>query len=252
MRGAGVGDQRSAAHAAVVWQDVECGGYSADLPLWEELAGGGGEVLDLGCGTGRVALHLARRGHPVVGVDTDPGLVAELGRRARSAGLPASAEVGDARDFGLGRRFGLVLAPMQLLQLFDDAGQRRRCLACAARHLEPGCLLAVAVLAEDGGTEGTEEGDPIPDLREAGGWVYSSLPVAALTDGNRILIRRLRQTVSPEGLLGEEENEVLLADLPAGTLEAEAESVGLIAAGRRLIEPTEDHVGSTVVLLEGP
>jgi tRNA G46 methylase TrmB len=49
--------------AEAIWHDVECGSYQADLPLWEELAQRAqGAVLELGCGTGRVALHLARRG----------------------------------------------------------------------------------------------------------------------------------------------------------------------------------------------
>lgn len=239
------------AESRVVWHDLECGSYSADLPLWEELAGASADdVLDLGCGTGRVALHLARRGHRVSGVDSDPILVAELNRRAQRAGLSAKAVIGDARDFDLGRRFGVVLVPMQLLQLLDDATERRCCLSCAARHLGPGAWLAIAILAPDGGAEGTVDEPPIPDVLEAEGWIYSSLPVAAVTDGSRIYIKRLRQTVSPDGGLGEERNQVSLADLPAETLEAEAGSVSLSSAGRRSIGATEDHVGSTVVLLE--
>ena len=60
-----------------IWHDVECGAYDADLPLWEELADeAGGPVLDLGCGTGRVALHLSRRGHRVLGLDTEASFLA--------------------------------------------------------------------------------------------------------------------------------------------------------------------------------
>ena len=160
---------RAATGEAVLWHDVECASYSADLGLWERLAAScGGEVLDLGCGTGRVALHLARRGHTVTGIDSDPALVAELNRRAGDAALPAHAEVGDVRDFDLGRRFGLVLAPMQLLQLLADGAERRSCLTCADRHLAPGGLLAAAILAPDGGVEGDEDGPPVPDVREEG------------------------------------------------------------------------------------
>ncbi len=235
----------------VIWHDVECGSYSADLELWERLSTScGGEVLDLGCGTGRVALHLARRGHPVIGIDSDPALVAELNRRAGEAALTAHAEIRDARDFDLGRRFGLVLAPMQLLQLFAGAAERRSCLACAARHLAPGARLAAAILAPNGGIEGGEEGGPIPDILEEEGWVYSSLPVAVLGDGERILIHRIRQKVSPGGALSEHSSEIILADLPATVLESEGAAVGLVPAGRSAIAPTEDHVGSTVVLME--
>ena len=67
---------------AAIWHDVECGSYTADLELWEELSGEGAAVLDLGCGTGRVALHLARRGRRVTGLDRDPQLLAALELRA--------------------------------------------------------------------------------------------------------------------------------------------------------------------------
>ena len=50
-----------AVNAKVMWHDVECGSYVADLPLWRRLAAeAGGPVLDVGAGTGRVALDLAR------------------------------------------------------------------------------------------------------------------------------------------------------------------------------------------------
>ena len=73
---------------AVAWHDVECASYSADLPLWGELAEEhGGPVLDLGCGTGRVALDLARRGHDLTALDSDAELVRELAARARGLAL---------------------------------------------------------------------------------------------------------------------------------------------------------------------
>ena len=61
----------------VVWHDVECGAYDADLPLWRELAREAPDgVLDVGAGTGRVALDLARHGFAVTALDREPELLA--------------------------------------------------------------------------------------------------------------------------------------------------------------------------------
>ena len=70
------------ASAHVVWHDVECGRYDADLTLWIELAReAGGPVLDVGAGTGRVALPLARAGHEVTALDRDAELLAAEAER---------------------------------------------------------------------------------------------------------------------------------------------------------------------------
>jgi SAM-dependent methyltransferase len=231
---------------AVVWHDVECGGYDADLPIWERLAvEAGGQVLELGCGTGRVALHLARRGHAVVGLDHEAELVESL--RERSRGLPVEAVVGDVRQPGLEGDVALAIAPMQVLQLLSDAEDRARCLIAAAALLPPGGRFAAAIVE---GLPGQGDGaPPIPDVRDVEGWVYSSLPVDAAVDGGDIVIRRLRQTVSPAGDLQEEENEVRIHALSAERLEAEAAEAGLFPRERLPIPPTDLHVGSTVVVL---
>jgi len=240
------GRQGAAEDARLVWHEVECGGYAADLPLWEELTdAAGGPVLDLGCGTGRVALHLARRGHRVLGLDREPSFVATL--NAHGTGLPVEAEVGDAREFALGAELALALAPMQLLQLFANAEERLRCMRCVAAHLAPGGLAAFAIV--EAMPAPVDALPPLPDTREVDGWVYSSLPVAARVDDEAIAVRRLRQTVSPNGELSEEVDEIRLSRLDAATVEAEAADVGLAAAGRRSIPSTEAHVGSTAVLL---
>lgn len=229
-----------------IWHDVECGAYAADLPLWEELADeAGGPVLDLGCGTGRVALPLARRGHTVLGLDRDPELLAAL--RERAAGLPVEAELGDGADFALGAEFGLALAPMQLVQLLGPE-QRAGCLRCLASHLRPGGLAALAIVADP---PPAATGTPLlPDAREIDGWIYSSLPVESRLDDGALVIRRLRQTIAPDGELSEELDEVRLRRIDADTVEREARTTGLRPAGRREIPATADHVGSTAVLLE--
>jgi len=236
--------------ADVIWHDLECGAYTADLRVWRGLAAdGGGAILDLGCGTGRVALALGKAGHRVVALDRNPVLIAELGLRARD--LPVVVEVGDAAGFELGERFGVIVAPMQLVQLLEGESDRGRCLRCVAEHLGPGGVFAAAIV--DGvpmATEGEVWEPPLPDAREIEGWVYSSLPLETGVDGGRIVVRRLRQVVAPSGELSEAVDETVLHALSADRLEDEACVAGLRPAGRREIPATDAHVGSTVVLLE--
>jgi SAM-dependent methyltransferase len=237
------------ASQATIWHDVECGAYDADLPLWEELAERcGGPVLELGCGTGRVALHLARRGHTVVGLDRDLELLAELA--SRGDGLPLSTVEADARAIEAEDPVALVLAPTHLLQLLPDADQRRESLESIAAALRPGGLLAAAIIESMPEADGAPP--PLPDVREVDGWVYSSLAIEAAVAPGEIVVRRLRQLVSPEGSLSEEPNEVRIATFTAEALESEAATCGLVPAGRREIPPTTMHEGSLVVLLERP
>lgn len=237
----------SALTANAIWHDVECGAYAADLPLWEDLAERqGGTVLELGCGTGRVALHLARRGHEVVGLDVDPELLAVL--EERGAGLTVSRLEADARSFEVERPASLVLAPTHLLQLLDGVEERGESLRSIAAALRPGGLLAASIIEELPEPDGAPP--PLPDVREVDGWVYSSLATEVAVGPEELLVRRLRQTVSPEGSLSEEPNEVRIETFSAETLESEAAAFGLQPAGRREIPPTDLHVGSLVVLLE--
>lgn len=242
--------------SAAVWHDVECGAYADDLPVWEELAAAStGPVLELGCGTGRVLLHLAKRGHEVTGIDTNCELVAALNERAERSGLDARATVADATGFDLGRRFAVVIAPMQVAQVLGGSAQRRAMLACASAHLVPGGRFAAAIVASAHlSPSHPVNGDapaPPPDVREVDGWMYSSLPLSvAPADGGRFAIERLRQTVSPQGELSEEVDITMLDPLSPTELANEAAAAGLRSAGTREIAASELYIGSTVCLLE--
>jgi SAM-dependent methyltransferase len=234
----------------VIWHEVECGGYEADLPLWDELAAQvEGPILELGCGTGRVTVRLGMREELVLGIDCDPELVATLWER--SGWRSGDAEIGDVRDFELSLRFDLVLAPMQLIQLLGDRAERIACLDCVADHLTPSGRAAFAIVEDLPVAAGDGGAPPLPDVRQIEGWIYSSLPLEPIVGEDSIFVRRLRQTVSPDGELKEELNEVELRRLSADVLEREAEEAGLRPAGRRSVPATEVHVGSTVVLFEG-
>jgi SAM-dependent methyltransferase len=237
----------------VVWHDVECGGYRADLALWEELADGLGDedpIMELGCGTGRVTLHLAERGaYLVIGLDRDKELVEAVWERGQ--GTTGDAEYCDVRDFSFpSTSFSLILAPMQLIQLLSGRDDRIRCLDCVAGALAPGGCAAFAIVEEPPAAAPWGSAPPLPDVRQIEGWVYSSLPLEPVLSGDSMVLRRLRQTVSPDGELSEEPDEVELQLLSAEALEREAVEVGLRPIGRREIPETESHVGSTVVLVE--
>jgi SAM-dependent methyltransferase len=234
---------------SVIWHDVECGGYAQDVSLWRSLAADRGDpVLDVGAGTGRIALDLARHGHEVVALDHDPALIAELTRRA--VGLRVTAIAADARDFDLGRQFALCIVPMQTIQLLGGSEGRGAFLECARRHLEEGALLAVAIAPELELFE-VVDGDllPLPDIREVDGVVYSSLPTAVRADRKGFLLERRRERISASGSRSVEQDVIRLDRLTGGELESEARAAGLQPAGRAAVAATDDYVGSEVVLL---
>jgi SAM-dependent methyltransferase len=234
----------------VIWHDVECGAYDADLPLWRELAAqAGGPVLDVGAGTGRVTLHLAGRGHEVVALDADAALLDAL--RERAGSLPIETVTADAREFALGRRFALVLVPMQTLQLLGGGAGRAAFLACARAHLAAGGVLAVALADPlDGHEPGEHAGldPPRPDIREVGGWVYSSQPVRVVVEDGATVIERLRQAVSPSGERVVTEDAVRLDAITGEDLVREGEAAGLRALPPREVPGTDDYIASEIVL----
>ena len=226
---------------AVVWHDIECGAYAADLPLWLELAAAsGGPVLDVGAGTGRVALPLARAGHRVCALDRDQLLLDAL--RARAGDLDIACVRADACGFALDARFALCLVPMQTIHLLAD---RPAFLRCAFAALVPGGLLAVALLGT--GIEPFDVDLP-PDRAERAGVLYESHPTALRLEAGAIVLERRRERTDATGVRAHDDV-IRLAALDAAGLAAEAADAGFSFAGVRTIPPTEDRAGSEVVIL---
>ena len=233
-------------NAKVIWHDVECGAYAADLPLWRHLAReAGGPVLDVGAGTGRVAIDLAREGHEVTALDIEPDLLDELQKRAGE--LPIRTMVADATDFDAGTTFALVAVPMQTIQLLPE---RRGFFASARRAVAPGGLVALAIAEQLEPFEAEIELPP-PDAAEVDGWRFLSQPTAVreVLDGMRI--ERLRHTIGPAGERATEPNTIVLAPVTAEGLIEEGEAAGLQRHATLHIAPTPEHVGSEVVVLRG-
>lgn len=237
---------------AVVWHDAECGAYDGDLSTWERLCGEhGGPLLELGAGTGRLALHLARRGHEVVAVERAPELASELARRASDEGLPVEVVTADVRTLALDRAFPLVAVAMQFIQLFLTVSERRTVLDVCARHLARGGVVAAAIVeAVPDILPPADAGAALPDIREVGGAVYSSQPLGSRIADGVIASERHRQRVAPSGELVAETHVDRLAVLESGAFEAEARDAGLRPIGTISVAPTDLHVGSEIVLLE--
>jgi SAM-dependent methyltransferase len=242
---------------AVVWHDLECGSDAADLSLWGQLAEPvprDGLVLELGCGTGRVGLHLARRGHEVIGIDTDPALVGAFNERAAEEGLAAQAVAGDVRTLALRRAFALVIAPMQLIELLGDATERLEALHATAKHLASGGHAAFAIVEPDSirgpAAERWSGPEALPDVREIHDWVFSSRPLAVTPSARGVVIKRFRQRVSPRGEIFEEEHSEILDLIGADRLEEEARLAQLIPIERRTVDASYGYAPSTVVIVE--
>jgi SAM-dependent methyltransferase len=127
----------------------------ADVTFYRELANRrrAARVLELGAGSGRVTIPLARDGHEVVAIDRSEPMLARL--RARVAGLPTAVarrvrvERGDLRDFDAGARFPLVIAAFNVIEHLYTRGEVAACLARVAAHLEPGGAFAFDVQMPD-------------------------------------------------------------------------------------------------------
>ncbi len=120
-----------------------------DIPFWLGLAAErGGPVLELGCGSGRVLLQLAREGVRAVGVDSSPAMLARArARLAQRADLRQRVTLveQDLRALALEERFPLAILPLNTfahLLTFDD---QRAALIGIRDHLAPGGRLALDI-----------------------------------------------------------------------------------------------------------
>lgn len=107
-----------------------------------------GDVLELGVGTGRLAIPLAARGLRVTGVDASATMLDRL--RAKPGGDAVATVLGDMVDPPLGeRRFALVLVAYNTLFNLVGDGDQARCLAAARDALVPGGLVVVEAFVPD-------------------------------------------------------------------------------------------------------
>jgi SAM-dependent methyltransferase len=111
------------------------------------VAGRDGGVLELGAGTGRLAIPLAARGIAVDGIEASPAMIAQL--RGRPGGDAVGVMTADLAGFDLPRKdYGAAVCAVSTLFMLPHAAQRS-CIAAAARHLRPGGTLFIEAFRFD-------------------------------------------------------------------------------------------------------
>jgi SAM-dependent methyltransferase len=117
-----------------------CRPWQGDVAFFRRLAAEvGGPVLEIGCGTGRVAIPLAEDGHAVIGVDRSAAMLrlAEARRAAQPEDVANRVTFveGDMTTFDLGRRFGVIVAPSRVFQFALTSAAQRAALRAMKAHL---------------------------------------------------------------------------------------------------------------------
>jgi ubiquinone/menaquinone biosynthesis C-methylase UbiE len=129
-------------------------GITEDIPFYLAAAREhGSPVLELACGTGRIAIPLAREGFEVIGLDISAEML-RIAREKLSKERPeVSARVrlveADMSDFSLDETVNLAFIPAASLFHVHTDEQRSSCLSCASRHLGPGGALIVDLIPAD-------------------------------------------------------------------------------------------------------
>jgi SAM-dependent methyltransferase len=121
-----------------------------DVGFYVDLAReSGGPVVELGVGTGRIAVPTAAAGVRVIGIDSSQGMLDVCAEHARLAGVAELVELrlGDLRKPPVGERVRLVTCPFRAYLHLHDDGERLDALRAARDLLEPGGRLAFDVFA---------------------------------------------------------------------------------------------------------
>jgi len=125
--------------------DEQYKNYRDDLRFYNDLAQDyGSPVLELGAGTARVSLSLAKAGHRVKGIELSEAMIQKATKRIEDANLSnkITLECSDMRDFDLGETFPLIIAPFNALMHLYTLKDQDNAFASVRKHLAKGGLFA--------------------------------------------------------------------------------------------------------------
>jgi len=199
------GEEVAARYDAGLGERGEPGVIAATVDFLAELAGDGA-ALELGIGTGRIALPLAARGVPVYGIDLSEAMVARL--RAKPGGEAIPVAIGDFSTTRVDGTFSLAYVVFNTIMNLTTQQEQVACFENVARHLRPGGCFVVEVGVPRGARRevfalgdthvGVDEWEPSTQRLVShhfslvdGSWVRSSIPFYAAAPGEHDLMARL-------------------------------------------------------------
>jgi SAM-dependent methyltransferase len=181
--------------------DLEMEAFVEDIPFYQKFLPASGTVLEIGCGSGRVARRLASRERPVIGIDLLPSMAA----RAAGHGHPhCRFLVMDMLSLAFRRTFAAVLAPYNTLNLLGEAPAITRCLRSIHHLLDDGGVLLLQLYIPTTamlGGRGTTFQFQLFDLPE-GGRVVKEIRTTLQTPGHTLLLEE-RYRLRPKAGDGE-------------------------------------------------
>ncbi len=133
-----------------IYDLTQPGTFLGDIEWYQRKAAEyGGPVLELGAGTGRITIPIAKAGIQISAVEIDPAMVQKLQEKVDALGTGVSshvkASVGDMRTFKLDERFALIIIPFHAFLHNQTTEDQRQCLQRIREHLRPGGVLAFNV-----------------------------------------------------------------------------------------------------------
>ena len=162
----------------VQFYDVSVADWPGEIDFYMGLAKDvkekGGSILEIGCGTGRVALRLATEGISVTGMDLSPEMIAAARQKSQSVPNVRWVE-GDMKDFDLRERFDLIIIPGHSFQFMLTPSDQIACLECIQRHLANDGKLVVHINHDDPGWLAELVQDEGADFQLAGEYQLGSL-----------------------------------------------------------------------------
>lgn len=165
---------------------------------------GKGPILEVGCGTGRIALPLAETGHEIHGLDASPSMLQILrGKLSERPELKLHLHEGDMRDFDLGKKFAQIFIPFRAFLHNDTIDDQLAVLRCLHRHLLRDGRLILDVFAPSYRLMSNDKAQvSLPAHHLPDGRIITVMDYATYTHKDqRLDVERHLDTVYPDGTL---------------------------------------------------